>query len=500
MQVMSSINPISEEVFVNSSSINGQPEKMPAEGGVERAANGFVRSIKLPTAVAINMTQMCGIGPFITIPLMVAAFGGPQAIIGWIAGALLALTDGLVWSELGAAMPGAGGTYIYLREAYQYRTGRLMPFLFIWTAILSIPLIMSTGVIGLVQYMGYLWPNMNWWQIHIVSLLIVAIVIFALYRRIESIGLLTNILFVIMLLSIGIVIVAALTHFHPDLAFAYPANAFTFDGHFFVGLGAGLIIGVYDYLGYNTTAYMGDEIRTPGRVIPWSIIISVLGIMVLYLALNIGVLGVVPWQEVAKSPSIASLLLEMVWGKGVSSAVTVLIIITAFASVFAGLLGGSRVPYNAARDGVFLRQFGTLHPRLHIPHISLLVMGAITAIGSFFDLSTVINMLIAVIVLIQGIGQVVALTVLRSRQPELRRPYRMWLYPLPSLIALIGWVYVYYAAGWQSILLSLGWLVIGIVAFLIWARVEQIWPFGPKEIKEAYLEHTGEIDEALEQG
>jgi amino acid transporter len=482
---------------VNSSSINGQPEKMPTVSSSEQATNGFVRSIKLPTAIAINMTQMCGIGPFITIPLMVAVFGGPQAIIGWIFGALLALTDGLVWSELGAAMPGAGGTYIYLREAYQYRTGRLMPFLFIWTAILSIPLIMSTGVIGLVQYMGYLWPNMNWWQIHLVSLLVVAIVVFALYRRIESVGLLTNILFVIMLLSIGIVIVAALTHFHPELAFAYPANAFTLDGHFFAGLGAGLIIGVYDYLGYNTTAYMGDEIRTPGRVIPWSVIISVLGIMVLYLALNIGVLGVMPWQEVAKSPSIASLVLERVWGKEVSSVVTVLIIITAFASVFAGLLGGSRVPYNAARDGVFLRQFGTLHPRLHIPHRSLLVMGVITAIGSFFDLSTVINMLIAVIVLIQGIGQVVALMVLRYRQPELRRPYHMWLYPVPGLIALIGWVYVYYASGWQPILLSLGWLVIGAVAFLIWARVEQIWPFGPKEIKEAYIEEqVGEIEGA----
>lgn len=498
MQVMFPINLIYEEVFVNSSSINGHPEKVPVETGVERATNGFVRSIKLPTAIAINMTQMCGIGPFITIPLMVVAFGGPQAIIGWVAGALLALADGLVWSELGAAMPGAGGTYIYLREAYQYRTGRLMPFLFIWTAILSIPLIMSTGVIGMVQYMGYLWPNMNWWQVHIVSLVIVAIVIFALYRRIQSVGFLSNILFAIMLLSVGIVIVAALTHFHPDLAFAYPANAFTFDGHFFAGLGAGLIIGVYDYLGYNTTAYMGDEIRTPGRVIPWSIIISVLGIMVLYLALNIGVLGVVPWQVVAKSPSIASLVLELVWGKGVSSVVTVLIIITAFASVFAGLLGGSRVPYNAARDGVFLRLFGILHPRLHIPHVSLLVMGAITAIGTFFDLSTVINMMIAVIVLIQGIGQVVALTVLRLRQPELRRPYRMWLYPLPSLIALVGWVYVYYASGWLLILLSLGWVVIGIVAFLIWARVERTWPFGSKEINEAYLGHRGEVEESLE--
>jgi len=354
---------------------------------------------------------------------------------------------------------------------------------------------MSTGVIGLVSYLGYLWPNMSWLEIHLVSLVVVAVVLFALYRRIESIGFLTNILFVIMLISIGTVIVAALTHFNPALAFTYPSNAFTLDARFFAGLGAGLIIGIYDYLGYNTTAEMGAEIRNPGRVIPRSIFIAVLGIMLLYLALNIGVLGVVPWQKVASSTSIASLVLEQLWGKGVASVVTVLIIITAFASVFAGLLGGSRVPYNAARDGVFLRQFGQLHPRYHFPHIALIVMCAITAIGSFFDLSTVISMLIAALVLIQGIVQVVALTVLRRRQPNLRRPYRMWLYPLPSIIALVGWAYVYYSSGPVPILFSIAWVAVGVVAYLLWARfVEHTWPFGPKEIKEEYLEKPVEAE------
>ncbi|HEX6481868.1 MAG TPA: APC family permease [Ktedonobacteraceae bacterium] len=463
-------------------------------GTAESTNKGFIRSIGLPTAIAINMTQMCGIGPFITIPLMVAAFGGPQAILGWIAGAILALSDGLIWAELGAAMPGAGGTYIYLREAFQYRTGRLMPFIFSWTAVLFIPLIMSTGVIGLVTYLGYLWPGMNQLETYLVSLLVVAVVLFALYRRIESIGFLTRILFAIMLISIGTVIVASLTHFNPTLAFTYPPNAVTLSGGFFAGLGAGLIIGIYDYLGYNTTAYMGAEMRNPGRVIPWSIIVSILGIMILYLALNIGVLGVVPWQNVAKSSSIASLVLEQIWGKGISSVVTVLIIITAFASVFAGLLGGSRVPYNAARDGLFLRQFGKLHPRYHFPHIALIVMCVITAIGSFFNLSTVISMLVAVIVLIQGLGQVAALVVLRRRQPNLKRPYRMWLYPLPLIIALVGWVYVYYSSGLLPILLSLAWVAVGVVAYLFWARFEHTWPFGPKEIKEEYLEKPDEAE------
>src|SRR2546423_7655164 len=154
---------------------------------VEPPSHGFVRSIGLLQGTAINMTQMVGIGPFVTIPLMVAAFGGPQAIMGWILGAILAMSDGLVWAELGAAMPGAGGTYLYLREAFQYRTGRLMPFLFVWSALLFIPLIMSTGIVGIVLYMGYLWPGMADWQAKAISLVLSVVVVALLYRRIESI-------------------------------------------------------------------------------------------------------------------------------------------------------------------------------------------------------------------------------------------------------------------------------------------------------------------------
>ncbi len=494
---------------MSSSSLNNETNGVPT-GAAEQTKHGFLRSVGLPTSIAINMTQMCGIGPFITIPLMVAAFGGPQAILGWIVGALLALSDGLIWAELGAAMPGAGGTYLYLREAFQYRTGRLMPFIFTWTAVLFIPLIMSTGIIGLVQYLGYLVPNMSQLEIDLISVALVGLVLFALYRRIESIGIITNVFFVVMLVSIGAVIVASFTHFNPALAFTYPPNAFTPNARFFAGLGAGLIIGIYDYLGYNTTAYMGAEIRRPGRNIPWSIIISIVGMMLLYLALNIGVLGVVPWQKVAASSSIASLVLEQTWGKVAASIVTVLILITAFASVFTGLLGGSRVPYNAARDGVFLRQFGQLHPRYHFPHISLIVMCVITAIGSFFNLSLVISMLTAVIVIVQSLGQIAALTILRRRQPNLNRPYRMWLYPLFSILALVGWVYVFIASGlsingtqfqfilpiWTNpMILAIVWTVLGVVAYLLWARyVEHTWPFGPKEIKEEYVEHPEEAE------
>src|SRR5215831_11193133 len=278
----------------------GEEDHMEAEMGTqatvvgEPPSHGFVRSVGLLQGVAINMTQMVGIGPFVTIPLMVAAFGGPQAIMGWILGAILAVCDGLVWAELGAAMPGAGGTYLYLREAFQYRTGRLMPFLFVWSALLFIPLIMSTGIVGIVLYMGYLWPGMADWQAKVISVALSEVVVALLYRRIESIGKIATVLWAIMLLSVALVTIAAFSKFNPSLAFAFPSDAFTPNAKFFLGLGGGLVIGIYDYLGYNTTAYIGDEVKNPGRVLPLTIVISVIAIMCVYLLMNIGVLGVFP--------------------------------------------------------------------------------------------------------------------------------------------------------------------------------------------------------------
>ena len=461
--------------------MHGSPTRRSTRGG------GFHRSIGLFSGTAINMTQMCGIGPFITIPIMVATMGGPQAVIGWIAGAILAVADGMVWAELGAAMPGSGGTYVYLREAFQYRTGKLMPFLFIWTVLLTIPLLMSTGIIGMVEYLGYFFPHLGWWAVHLIGLAATGLVTLLLYRRIESIRAITIALWAIMLLSVVGVSAAGFSDFHASYAFTYPAHMF--GGQFFVGLGAGLIIGIYDYLGYFTTAYMGDELRDPGRTMPGSIIISVIAMMVVYLILNVSVLGVAPWQQIAHSQSVASLVVEHSWGHAAAAVMTVLIIVTAFASVFTGLLGGSRVPFQAAHEKVFLSVFGKLHAKHGFPHVALLTMGVVTAIGTFFDLTEVINMLLAATIIVQSIAQIAALVVLRKRQPTLRRPYRQWLYPVPCAIALLGWIYVYVSASATALILSGAWIVAGIVVFGIWARVNRSWPFAPVAIREAYLEN-----------
>ena len=376
---------------------------------------GFVRRIGLFQATAINMSQMCGIGPFVTIPLMVAAFGGPQAVTGFLAGAVLALADGLIWAELGASLPGAGGSYVYLRQAFQYRTGKLMPFLFVWTAMLFIPLGMSTGVIGFVQYLGYLWPDMSPGQGDLVGLVVTVGIIVLLWRRVENIAKLTVVLWTVMIASVLLVIVAAFTHFSPERAFTYPAHAFELTAsHFWIGFAAGLTIGIYDYLGYNTIAYMGAEIKTarphpPARHhhldprhhddLPAAA------------DRHPGhrqLAGMLDPDSTASS-SVASAVLEKAWGKGAAGTVTVLILITAVASVFAGLLGGSRVPYDAARDRVFFRPYGKLHPRHRFPVLGLLTMGAVMAVGFLIgrhtDLATIIQLLTTVMVIVQSLAR-----------------------------------------------------------------------------------------------
>ncbi|NEB76611.1 APC family permease [Streptomyces sp. SID14478] len=460
------------------------------------ASGGLVRRIGLFQATAINMSQMCGIGPFVTIPLMVTAFGGPQAVIGFLAGAVLALADGLIWAELGAAMPGSGGSYVYLRRAFKHRTGRLTPFLFVWTAMLFIPLIMSTGVVGFVQYLGYLAPGLGRTSGDLIGLGVIAVVVLLLWRGIEHIARITVVMWTVMIASVVLVIAAALGHFSPGRAFTYPAHAFDLtSNHFWIGFAAGLTIGIYDYLGYNTTAYMGAEIKDPGRTLPRSIVFSILGIMCIYLLLQIGSLGVLDWQRMTDphdiaSTSVASAVLEKAWGKGPAEIVTVLILITAFASVFTGLLGGSRVPYDAARDRVFFRPYARLHPRHRFPTVGLATMGVITAIGFMIgrhtDLQTLIQLLTTVMVIVQALAQIAAVTVLRRRRPTMHRPYRMWLYPLPSVVALVGWLVIYGYAdknspGRHPIEWSLAWLVLGCAAFAVWARFEKVWPFGPRE-------------------
>jgi amino acid transporter len=457
--------------------MTAKPEKKEAD---ER----LLRRFGLLQATALNMSNMIGVGPFITIPLLMSALGGPQAMVGWVVAVLIAIPDGMVWSELGAAMPGSGGTYLYLREAYGRETfGRLMAFLFIWQFILSGPLEIASGYIGFARYVGYVWQGITPRGTILVVVVIGIINIAFLYRRITSIGKITVSLWIGTLLTTLAVIVTGAMHFSAARAFDFPPGAFNFSLGFLFGLGAASRIGVYDYLGYYDICYIGDEVKDPGRTIPRSIIISVVGVALIYFAINLSIIGVVPWRDFVpanthpQSDFVVSIFMERIYGAKAATIFTAMILWTAFGSVFALLLGYSRIPYAAAQDGYFFKVFGRLHPTKHFPYISLIVLGVISIICSFFSLGIVIDALITTRILIQFIGQILAVALLRKRAPEMKRPYRIWLYPLPSIVALIGWVFIFATTEWPIILLGLGTLTLGVIFFFIWSWYTERWPF-----------------------
>lgn len=475
----------------------------------EANSHGLIRGMGLGTATALNMIDMIGVGPFITMPLVVAAMGGPQALLGWIVGALLAFCDGLVTAELAAALPGSGGTYRFLSEIYgPKKWGRLFSFLFIWQLSFSAPLSIASGCIGLAGYAAYYWPSLDMVYmtktaaLHIpwagplqvswiatrgtgVAVVICFFTVLLLYRRITVIGKLSKILWLGVMATIGWIIVAGLTHFNSALAFDFPPGAFTLSRNFFTGLGGALLVATYDYWGYYNVAYLGDEIKDPTRNIPRALLLSILLVACLYLLMNLCVLAVVPWREMLQAGRnnsglyVFSLFMQRVYGDWAARLVTALVIVTAFASVFSLTLGYSRVPYAAALDGNYFRAFARVHPVYRFPHISLLSLGVVAAAFCFLRLQDAIAALVVIRLILQFLVQAVGVIVFRVRRPDVVRPFRMWLYPLPALLAIAGFLFILFnRQNWQKeFCYAIVILLAGIAIFMIRAWRGHEWPF-----------------------
>jgi amino acid transporter len=474
--------------------------------------HGLIRGVGLWQATALNMIDMIGVGPFITIPLIIAAMNGPQAMLGWIIGAALVICDGLVWAELGAAMPGSGGSYRYLKAIYEPdRLGRLMSFLFIWQLTFSAPLSIASGCIGLSLYAGYLWPALGQVyferDVHLampvlgsldVSLVVTAgtavamgtcvLAVFLLYRRITIIGRVSEFLWVGVMVTIVWIIAAGVTNFDGGRAFSFPPDAFKLSNEFFTGLGAAMLIAIYDYWGYYNVCFFGGEVKDPGRVIPRAVIYSILLVAAIYIVMNISILGVIPWQELGQTADsdarryVISSFMERLYGGWAGSLVTVLIMWTAFASVFSLLLGYSRVPYAAALDGDYFKVFTRVHPQHRFPHVSLLVMGAVAAAFCLLRLADVIAALVVIRIIIQFLAQTVGVMVLRARRPDLPRPFRMWLYPLPALVAFSGFVYVLISRNnfLKEVRYAAVLLILGLIIYFVRAWRHGRWPFAAR--------------------
>jgi len=445
--------------------------------GDKTSVPALERGLGLKEAVALNMIEIVGIGPFVVSSLVIRAMGGPQALIAWLGGALLATLDGFVWSELGAAMPLAGGTYVFLREAYgPERWGRLMSFLFVWQTFVQAPLSIASASIGFASYAGYLHP-LTKLQGKMVSGGLVVLLVILLYRRITTIGKISVLLWVGVVGTMLWLIWGGVTHFDTRLAFDFPSGAFSLSWVWFAALGSAMVKTVYSYWGYYNICHLGGEIKDPEKNIPRGIFISIVGIAVLYLAMQTSILGVVPWREAQNSPFIFSTFVEKLYGHGAAQVATWMVLWIALASVFSVLLGYSRVPYSAALDGNFFPVFARLHPTKHFPHISLLVLGGLAFLFSVtLKLDTAIASILSMRLLVQFIGQAVGVILLRRRWGAERLPFKMWLYPVPAVLTMIGWAWLFWHTGvtrkW-----GLAAIALGALAFLIRAREMRQWPF-----------------------
>ncbi|MHB1686987.1 MAG: APC family permease [Ignavibacteriaceae bacterium] len=448
----------------------------------EKTSIKLERGLGLKEATALNMIDMMGIGPFIVLPIVIKEMNGPQCMIAWVLGALLAFMDGFVWSELGAAMPSAGGSYVFLKEIYGPTSwGKLFSFLLIWQTIFQAPLVVASGAIGFSQYFTFLFPLGVIGQKIVSGLLVIAIVIL-LYRRITTVGKISLFLWIGVIATILWLIFGGATHFNSSLAFDFPKGAFDFSFIFFVGLGSASVQTIYTYLGYYNICNLGEELKEPQKNIPRSIFISIAGIAVLYLAMQLSVLGVIPWREAMNSKFIVSSFVEKIYGSKAAVVATVLILWIAFSSLFSALLGYSRIPYAAAVDGTFFKIFSRVHPKKHFPNVSLLTLGAIAFVFSLlFRLKEVISAILAMRILIQFIGQAVGIILLKRKKPSDFFPFKMWLYPLPALIAIFMWIGLFLSTGMYFALGGVVVMAIGAAVFFIRAYTIKDFPFARED-------------------
>lgn len=440
---------------------------------------GLQRRLGLWHATALNTIDMVGIGPFIVMSSVMAAMGGPHCIIAWIAGALLATADAMVWAELGAAFPQAGGSYVFLRKLYgEDRWGRVLSFLFIWQTVFQSSFVVASGAIGFTNYVAYLLPVAVPWGRKGIAMVAILLIVAALYRRIEIVGRTSVVLAVIVIGTLLWVIVTGIVGGDWSYVGELPH-------HFRLeGLDEAMQSSVYAILGYYNVCHLGAEVRDPERVIPLSMFISIAIVTTLYVGMQLSVLSVVPWHEAKPDQFIVSMTIERVFGHPAAVVATVMVLIVALSSLYSVVLGYSRIPYAAARDGIFFRVFARLHPTKNFPHVSLLAIGGISiVIAAIFDgLRMVVASILTLRILVQFVGQAVGLLLYHHRFPTLRLPFRMWLYPLPALLAIVMWLWLFISRPAIAVVNGLVILSIGGCLYLWLAWRNRWFPFASNTV------------------
>ncbi|RZJ90350.1 MAG: amino acid permease [Chryseobacterium sp.] len=435
------------------------------------------RSLGLIQATAINMTDMVGIGPFITLPMVISMMNGPYFLYAWLAGAFLSIIDAMVWSELGAAFPMAGGSYNFLKETFgKNGLGKLMSFLFVWQTMIQAPLVIASAAIGFAYYFSYLLP-ISPIMSKVISGGVVILIVALLYRKIEAIGKISVVMWAAVILTLFWIIGGGIAHGSFLTPILHVNDGLTINYAFITAIGFASVKSVYSYLGYYNVCHLGGEIINPAKNIPKSMFLSIIGITMLYLAMNISVVSVIPWQQAKDSKFVISAFMQILAGPTAAKVVTCLVLVVAFASVFSATLGYSRIPYAAAVDGSFFKIFSRLHPKGNFPYISLLFIGAIAFVFSLlFKLSDVINAILAMRILVQFIAQAIGLLLLRKLRKQ-EFPFKMPFFPLPVYIAILMWFGILLSTGYVMVLGGILTTALGAAVYFIMAKVKREWPF-----------------------
>lgn len=434
---------------------------------------GLVRALGLGQATMLNMIDMVGIGPFVALPIILSTFAGQFSLVPWLIGALVSLADGVIWAEMGAAWPEAGGSFIFLQKLYRGRLGRMFAFLYSMQTSIHLPLVITSASLGLVNYLKYV-VVLDFWQTKAVMIGIVIIVVALLYRKISSVGKIGTVMSVIMVLMLVGTIITGGIAYDSNLMAANTASHYGFSGWqntaFWILIGQFTSKTVYAYLGYYNTCNIGGEIKNPTKNIPRSILLSIVFIAILYIAMQWVVAGAIPASLIKTgNEPLLSILFEKVYGKEIAYFVTAILVIVACSSLFALMLGYSRIIYASAKEGLHFKPLAHLHPTKHFPDYVLLVFGGIAIVFCllFSEPSVVFSFIVITRIFIQFIPQAVGVILMRVQKRKAELPFRMPLYPLPAIVSIIAWLFLFFSANKQSIRYILIGLVVAVGIYFL---------------------------------
>jgi len=351
-----------------------------------------------------------------------------------------------------------------------------MGFLFVFQVMLVAPLSIASGAVGFADYLGFYWTGMKPWTHQSIAAAVAAGMTALLYRPIESVGRLSVVMLYVLGITVSWVVAAGLWRFSAAQAFAFPPSAFTLNGDLLARIGAVSLLAMYNYGGYNTVCNIAEEVRDPVRNIPRAIVLSIVVVVTLYIVMSSAIIGVMPWTEAASTRTIASVFIERTVssrdiGRLTAHIMTACVLFVTASSLYALILGYSRIPFAAARGGQFFKVFAHLHPTKHFPDVSLITIGALSIPFCFFTLGQIVNWLILVQIVSQFVWQCAGVVLLHRYRKDVAQPFVMWMYPIPAMVALALWIWVFVTAPASGQLFAASVAALGIVAFVVFERL-----------------------------